>query len=195
EIPRMRHLDVPRLHHPLDVGDDIAERQRRAEAVPRLQVAANLRRGDVRNDRTDLDRALVRADLVERALEEFSVHHGSGGVSINHVTPPALIVTGDADPVCVPLPSCPHSFAPQHLTDCPVTAQLWCHQPAVIHVAPVIPATATGVGELAAVPSPSSPLIPSPQQRTVPFCSSAHVCAQPAATPTAFVMPLPGTGA
>src|SRR5204862_4443987 len=117
------------------------------------------------------------------------------GVSIDHGTPPALIVTGSADPVCVPLPSCPHSFAPQHLTDCPVTAQLWCHQPAVIHVAPVIPATATGVGELAAVPSPSSPLIPSPQQRTVPFCSSAHVCAQPAATPTAFVMPLPGTGA
>ena len=84
-----------------------------------------------------------------------------------HATPVPCIVTGVEESVVVSLPNWPQSFWPQQRTvPLPRSAQLWCHHPAVMPTAPLIPLTGTGVVEFVVVPLPSCPNWFSPQHRT-----------------------------
>ena len=74
------------------------------------------------------------------------------------------------------------------------TAQL-CDEPAMIPSAPVMVATATGLGRFVFVPSPSWPAALPPQHSTVPSVSRAQLCDEPAAMLLAVVVrPLTATG-
>src|SRR5204862_67761 len=77
-----------------------------------------------------------------------------------------------------PLPSCPYEPQPHALTvPSPSNARLW-PQPAATAIAPLTPATCTGVltdGEVV----PVSPLVLRPHAHTVPFVVSASVWLHP----------------
>ena len=70
-------------------------------------------------------------------------------------------------------------FRPQHVTSpASVSAQVWLLPP-VSCVAPLSPATVTGVVRSVDVPSPSFLKAFSPQHLAVPSCNTAQECAPP----------------
>src|SRR5690242_5405894 len=62
-------------------------------------------------------------------------------VSLDHVIATPLMATGDAEDVAVPFPSWPQLLVPQQRTPFETTAQLCCHHPALMPVAPLTPRT------------------------------------------------------
>ena len=89
--------------------------------------------------------------------------------------------TGTKLLVVLPLPSCPYSLLPQHLTAPPlVMAQLWA-LPALMAVTPLFsPVTSTGTGLVVVLPLPSCPVSLVPQHLTAPPLVRAQLCTIPA---------------
>ena len=98
EIARVRDVNLPSLQHLLDVGDDVGQRQRLREIVPRGEIAPDLVGRHAGDDGAGRDDVLHLADTAAERVEEHSSIPSAGARLFACAGTPASCDTGAPRP-------------------------------------------------------------------------------------------------